>query len=639
MEQVFKEEISVPSPEPRERPLIVASLEDVKVEGVSIVEDRTERVFKEEISVPSPEPRERPLIVASLEDVKVEGVSIVEDRTEQVFKQEISVPSPGPKERPLIVANLEDVTVEEDTAVTLRASIKYVTQVKWFLNGQLLQSGNEFKCFTELDTHSLVIRKVPGHQGVYLCKASNSVGAATFSTELQVINKPKFVKTFEPVSAAIHEMLRLECQVNEDTGVTVIWTRDGKKVHQSLECKQSFDDKVAVLEIAKSKVKDSGTYVCTASNEAGSSSCEALVTVQEPPRFVKKMDPSVTWKQGIAARLHCTMKGSPELHIHWFWNERELSPGDKHKMSFTNGTATLEITNVLVTDSGRYTCEVSNNAGSESCNAAVAVKGLSETSPSSPFLLRLHLSGVQDDLQCRGGTLYLCSRLVLITEPPSIKKELQMVEAVKGASAVLECEVAGSAPFEITWSKNKRTIRGDHKYKVISQEPVLRLEIQSFESTDMGEYQCVVSNAVGKVTTKGLAKLKEPPTFAKRVESVTAVLGNALKLQGTVKGSAPIAVKWMKDSEILRNDDPNVTMSFENNVASLSIAVVSSSHAGKYLCHAENEAGQQKCEAALTVHGQMTSPAQSPLFFLSSQLEVLNVSHHVPILSQNPPEL
>lgn len=120
---------------------------------------------------------------------------------------------------------------------------------------------------------------------------------------------------------------------------------------------------------------------------------------------------------------------------------------------------------------------------------------------------------------------------------------------------------------------------------------------------------------------------------------MTAVLGNALKLQGTVKGSAPIAVKWMKDSEIMRNDDPNITMSFENNVASLSITVVSSSHAGKYLCHAENEAGQQKCEAALTVHGQMTSPTQSPLFVLSSQLEVLNVSPHVPILSQNPPEL
>ena len=102
----------------------------------------------------------------------------------------------------------------------------------------------------------------------------------------------------------------------------------------------------------------------------------------------------------------------------------------------------------------------------------------------------------------------------------------------------------------------------------------------------------------------------EPPTFTKRVESITAVLGNTVKLQGTIKGSAPITVKWMKDSEILRDDDPNIKMVFENNVACLSITTVAISHGGKYSCQAENEAGQQKCEAALTVQGQMTSLMQ-----------------------------
>lgn len=97
----------------------------------------------------------------------------------------------------------------------------------------------------------------------------------------------------------------------------------------------------------------------------------------------------------------------------------------------------------------------------------------------------------------------------------------------------------------------------------------------------------------------------EPPSFSKRVESVTAVLGNTVKLQGTIKGSAPITVKWMKDSEILRDDDPNVKMMFDNNVASLSITTVAISHGGKYSCQAENEAGQQKCEATLTVQGQI----------------------------------
>lgn len=91
--------------------------------------------------------------------------------------------------------------------------------------------------------------------------------------------------------------------------------------------------------------------------------------------------------------------------------------------------------------------------------------------------------------------------------------------------------------------------------------------------------------------------------FSKRIESATAVLGNTVKLQGTLKGSVPITVKWMKDSELLRDDDPNVQMSFVNNITSISFSSVELKHGGKYTCLAENEAGQQKCEATLTIQG------------------------------------
>lgn len=102
-----------------------------------------------------------------------------------------------------------------------------------------------------------------------------------------------------------------------------------------------------------------------------------LKPLPEPPTFVKKMEPKFTWKQGISARLQCSVKGSPELHIHWFWNEHELNDGEKYKLSFKNGVAILEILNLVVANSGRYSCEVSNNAGSESCSTLVAVKGSS----------------------------------------------------------------------------------------------------------------------------------------------------------------------------------------------------------------------------------------------------------------------
>lgn len=79
---------------------------------------------------------------------------------------------------------------------------------------------------------------------------------------------------------------------------------------------------------------------------------------------------------------------------------------------------------------------------------------------------------------------------------------------MKGGPAHLEYEIAGTAPFDITWSKNRKPITSDKKYKIISQDYLSRLEILTFESADVGDFQCIVSNEVGKVTTKAVAKLK-----------------------------------------------------------------------------------------------------------------------------------
>lgn len=81
------------------------------------------------------------------------------------------------------------------------------------------------------------------------------------------------------------------------------------------------------------------------------------------------------------------------------------------------------------------------------------------------------------------------------------------------------------------------------------------------------------------------------------------MLGNAAKLQGVVKGSAPISIKWLKDSKLLIDEDSGVTTTFENNVPCISFTAVDIKHGGKYTCIAENEAGQQKCEALLTIQG------------------------------------
>lgn len=83
-----------------------------------------------------------------------------------------------------------------------------------------------------------------------------------------------------------------------------------------------------------------------------------------------------------------------------------------------------------------------------------------------------------------------------------------MLEVVKGTTVQFECEVTGTAPFEVTWLKNKKPVSTDKKHSVTSKDSCASLEIRSFESADVGDYQCCVSNDVGKIISKSVVKMK-----------------------------------------------------------------------------------------------------------------------------------
>lgn len=154
--------------------------------------------------------------------------------------------------------------------------------VVWFKDNQALPKVSaNYQTSCEENKHILGITRLePADRGLYVCKVSNEVGSAECSMELHVIDKPNFVKPLGPIAAVVGTPLHLECQVDEDTGVTVTWTRDGRKVHQSPDCKLSFEDNTVSLDILKTTLKDCGNYVCTVTNEAGSANCSTLVKVQ-----------------------------------------------------------------------------------------------------------------------------------------------------------------------------------------------------------------------------------------------------------------------------------------------------------------------------------------------------------------------
>ena len=96
--------------------------------------------------------------------------------------------------------------------------------------------------------------------------------------------------------------------------------------------------------------------------------------------------------------------------------------------------------------------------------------------------------------------------------------------------------------------------------------------------------------------------ITEPPSFIKKIENITTVLKSSATFQSTVAGSPPISITWLKDDQILDEDD-NVHISFVNNVATLQIRSVDNGHSGRYTCQAKNESGVERCYAFLLVQG------------------------------------
>lgn len=80
-------------------------------------------------------------------------------------------------------------------------------------------------------------------------------------------------------------------------------------------------------------------------------------------------------KQDEFTRYECKIGGSPEIKVLWYKDEVEIQESSKFRMSFEDSVAVLEMHGLSVEDSGDYTCEARNAAGSASSSTSLKVKG------------------------------------------------------------------------------------------------------------------------------------------------------------------------------------------------------------------------------------------------------------------------
>eukprot|EP00062_Callorhinchus_milii_P005911 gi/632946090/ref/XP_007888385.1/ PREDICTED: titin-like [Callorhinchus milii] len=380
---------------------------------------------------------------------------------------------------------------------------------------------------------------------------------------VRILEPPSFTVKIMAQEVILGSTVQFRSVVKGHSPLTTKWFKDNRELMSGVACSIWNEGSTHFLELFSAKVSDAGSYTCQAINDVGTDTCAAKLFVKEPPSFIKKLDSSTVLRNGASALFECIVTGTPEIQVTWWKNGHKINAGDKYRMSFDNSVAVLEILGVDLDDSTHYVCEARNEAGSDSCSTDVKVK-----------------------------------------EPPTFKRKLEHTEVVKACEVTLECEVTGTGPFDVTWYKENKQISSSEKYKMITQNFVVSLYILKVDVSDVGDYKCTVANEVGSCTCNCGVKLKEPPSFVKKIENVTTFAGNSAVFQCLVKGSQPLSISWMKDQDDVKEDN-NVIISFENNVATLQIISVEAKHGARYTCQAKNDAGIEKCFATLKV----TEPA------------------------------
>lgn len=71
------------------------------------------------------------------------------------------------------------------------------------------------------------------------------------------------------------------------------------------------------------------------------------------------------------------LSGTPPLTINWFKDKKEVSSGIDCSVQKNDTSSSIELFFAKPSDSGQYVCEISNDVGSDSCQATLFVKGFS----------------------------------------------------------------------------------------------------------------------------------------------------------------------------------------------------------------------------------------------------------------------
>ncbi|XP_068632807.1 cell adhesion molecule Dscam1 isoform X16 [Battus philenor] len=358
-----------------------------------------------------------------------------------------------------------------------------IESIVWERDNRVLPINRKQKVFPN---GTLVIENVErmSDQATYTCVAKNSQGYTAKGTlELQVMVLPQihpFTFGEEPANAG--DTVGVQCMVTKgDSPIKIRWLLNGKDLKDIFGITVTkIGHKSSSLSIDSVSSIHTGTYTCSAANQAGHANYSSELVVNVPPRWI--LEPTdKAFAQGSDAKVECKADGFPKPQVTWKRAEGDM-PGDYKDLKPNNPNVkvedgTLTITNIQKTNEGYYLCEAVNGIGS----------GLSAVI------------------------------LISVQAPPQFEIKMRNQTARRSEPAVLQCQAKGEKPIGIIWNMNNKRLepKSDPRYtireEILPGGVVSDLSIRRTERSDSALFTCVATNAFGSDDTSINMIIQEVP--------------------------------------------------------------------------------------------------------------------------------
>ncbi|XP_066533975.1 hemicentin-1 [Hoplias malabaricus] len=446
------------------------------------------------------------------------------------------------------------VSVRVRNSVTLECQSNAVPTptITWYKNGRLITETANLRILADGQMLKLKGAEV-SDTGQYVCKATNVAGQVDKNFHLNIYVPPSIDGPAEEhVVETISNPVTFSCDATGIPPPSLTWIKNGRVIENSESLEMHILSGGSKLQIARSQLSDSGTYICLASNIEGKARKSYHLTIHVPPSIVGSDLPGeVSVLLNDSIQLVCQAEGTPPPTIQWLKDGQALSKTGLKNIRISPDGSILTITAAHTADGGKYTCLATNKAGEED----------------KVFNINVY---VPPEIQGNGD----------------VAEELT---AVQDSSLNIECVASGSPPPQLNWLKNGLPLPVSAHTRLLSAGQLLR--ITRVQVSDEGTYTCVASNRAGVDNRHYSLQVYVPPSLdgAGSTDDVTLVRGSMVALVCISDGTPTPVVSWLKEGSALPVEPHTVLL---NHNSTLQISHVQIRNTGHYTCLARNQAGE-----------------------------------------------